>query len=109
MLFFNLFSQWRKGFAAVALMAASMLAQAALEPYTVTAPDGVRIAVQEAGDPNGQPIIFIHGLLGEIRSQTAISPMPAKNCSLTPWCISPTVPCERFRRLRSKPAACPSQ
>ncbi|WEX96582.1 alpha/beta hydrolase [Achromobacter sp. SS2-2022] len=45
-------------------MALSALAQAAADPYTVTAPDGVRIAVQEAGDPNGQPIIFIHGLLG---------------------------------------------
>lgn len=64
MMSFNLFRKWRKGFAAVALMAASALAQAAVEPYTVTAPDGVRIAVQEAGDPNGQPIIFIHGLLG---------------------------------------------
>lgn len=64
MMSFNLFSKWRKGFAALALMAASALAQAAVEPYTVTAPDGVRIAVQEAGDPNGQPIIFIHGLLG---------------------------------------------
>lgn len=64
MLSFNLFTQWRKGFAAVVLMAASALAQAGVEPYTVTAPDGVRIAVQEAGDPNGQPIIFIHGLLG---------------------------------------------
>lgn len=64
MMSFNLFSTWRKGLAAMALMAASALAQAAVEPYTVTAPDGVRIAVQEAGDPNGQPIIFIHGLLG---------------------------------------------
>lgn len=64
MLSFNLFTQWRKGFAAVVLMAASALAQAGVEPYTVTAADGVRIAVQEGGDPNGQPIIFIHGLLG---------------------------------------------
>lgn len=64
MMSFNLFSQWRKGFAAVALMAVAALSHAAVEPYTVTAPDGVRIAVQEAGDPNGQPIIFIHGLLG---------------------------------------------
>jgi non-heme chloroperoxidase len=32
--------------------------------YTVTAPDGVRLAVQEAGNPQGTPIIFIHGLLG---------------------------------------------
>ncbi|NUW58046.1 alpha/beta fold hydrolase [Cronobacter muytjensii] len=32
--------------------------------YTVTAPDGVTIAVQENGDPDGKPIIFLHGLLG---------------------------------------------
>jgi len=32
--------------------------------YTVTSPDGVSIAVQETGDPDGSPIIFIHGLLG---------------------------------------------
>lgn len=45
-------------------MVASMLAQAAVMPYTVTASDGVSISVQEGGDPNGKPIIFIHGLLG---------------------------------------------
>lgn len=32
--------------------------------YTVTAPDGVKLAVQESGNPTGRPIIFIHGLLG---------------------------------------------
>ncbi len=32
--------------------------------YTVTAPDGVKLAVQESGNPDGRPIIFIHGLLG---------------------------------------------
>lgn len=37
---------------------------AAEKHYTVTAPDGVRIAVQESGNPQGLPIIFIHGLLG---------------------------------------------
>ncbi|MDI9221507.1 alpha/beta hydrolase [Pantoea sp. EA-12] len=37
---------------------------AAEKHYTVTAPDGVRIAVQESGNPEGLPIIFIHGLLG---------------------------------------------
>lgn len=61
---FKAVSHWRSWLAGVALMAASVLAQAAGEPYTVTAPDGVPISVQEAGDPNGQPIIFIHGLLG---------------------------------------------
>ena len=32
--------------------------------YTVTAPDGLALAVQETGNPAGTPIIFIHGLLG---------------------------------------------
>ncbi|EPT7030519.1 alpha/beta fold hydrolase [Cronobacter malonaticus] len=32
--------------------------------YTVTAPDGVPIAVQESGNPDSPAIIFIHGLLG---------------------------------------------
>ncbi len=57
-------NHWRSWLVGVALMGVSVLAQAAVEPYTVTSPDGVSIAVQEAGDPNGQPIIFIHGLLG---------------------------------------------
>ena len=56
-------SPWRTWFAAAALLAASVLAHGA-SPYTVTAPDGVAIAVQEHGDPNGAPIIFVHGLLG---------------------------------------------
>lgn len=61
---FNAVNHWRIWLAGVALMAASVLAQAAVKPYTVTAPDGVPISVQETGDPNGQPIIFVHGLLG---------------------------------------------
>lgn len=32
--------------------------------YTVTAPDGVTLAVEEAGNANGPAVIFIHGLLG---------------------------------------------
>ncbi|MCX8278940.1 alpha/beta hydrolase [Phyllobacterium sp. 0TCS1.6C] len=32
--------------------------------YIVRSPDGVDIAVQEAGNPAGPPIVFIHGLLG---------------------------------------------
>lgn len=39
-------------------------ASAADKQYTVTTPDGVQLAVQEAGDPNGRPVVFIHGLLG---------------------------------------------
>lgn len=50
---------------AIALLAAlSSLSFAADKSYTVTAPDGVRLAVQEAGNPDGPAIIFIHGLLG---------------------------------------------
>lgn len=32
--------------------------------YMVAAPDGVKLAVQESGDPAGPTIVFIHGLLG---------------------------------------------
>ncbi|MCA3783303.1 MAG: alpha/beta hydrolase [Burkholderia sp.] len=32
--------------------------------YTVTSTDGVKLAVQESGDPDGPPLILIHGLLG---------------------------------------------
>ncbi|MFP5077920.1 alpha/beta fold hydrolase [Rhizobium sp. YIM 134829] len=39
-------------------------AGAAEKSYTVTSADGVAIAVQEAGRADGQPIVFIHGLLG---------------------------------------------
>lgn len=39
-------------------------AQAAGKSYSVAAPDGVALAVQEYGDPEGPAIIFIHGLLG---------------------------------------------
>lgn len=46
-------------------MAASAAAQAAgTRQFTVTAPDGVPIAVQESGTADGPPVIFIHGLLG---------------------------------------------
>lgn len=48
--------------AAVLLHAAFAVAQG--KQYTVTAPDGVTIAVEEAGNPDGQAIVFIHGLLG---------------------------------------------
>jgi len=64
MMFFKAYNHWRNWIAGVVLLGASLLAQAAVEPYTVTAPDGVSIAEQEARNPNGSPIIFIHGLLG---------------------------------------------
>jgi len=47
--------------AAVALAPAAL---AATRNYTVTAPDGVVLAVQESGNPAGPAIVFIHGLLG---------------------------------------------
>ncbi|CAB3745773.1 alpha/beta fold hydrolase [Paraburkholderia humisilvae] len=34
------------------------------QSYTVTSSDGVRLAVQESGNPDGPAVIFIHGLLG---------------------------------------------
>lgn len=39
-------------------------AAAAPLSYTVTSTDGVKLAVQESGDPDGVPVILIHGLLG---------------------------------------------
>ncbi|MFJ3460063.1 alpha/beta fold hydrolase [Achromobacter spanius] len=51
--------------AAVALfVVASVAAHAQSRQYTVTAPDGVTLAVQEAGKSDGPPIVFVHGLLG---------------------------------------------
>jgi pimeloyl-ACP methyl ester carboxylesterase len=46
-----------------ALLLATVL-QAQAREYTATAPDGVTLAVQESGNPDGVPLIFIHGLLG---------------------------------------------
>lgn len=51
-------------FCALLIMLFSTALFAAEKNYIVTAPDGVRIAVQESGNPGGLPIIFIHGLLG---------------------------------------------
>ncbi|GAB7537803.1 alpha/beta fold hydrolase [Burkholderia sp. 3C] len=52
------------GLWAVALTASSPAARAASASYTVTSPDGVKLAVQESGNPDGPPIVFVHGLLG---------------------------------------------
>ena len=51
-------------FASVLLMGLSSAALAAEKDFTVTSADGVKIAVQETGDPTGAPIVFVHGLLG---------------------------------------------
>ena len=52
----------------LAILAATLVmssaALAASKNYTVTAPDGVAIAVQESGNPQGPAVVLIHGLLG---------------------------------------------
>ncbi|HWW69444.1 MAG TPA: alpha/beta hydrolase [Duganella sp.] len=63
LLFRSLLPMLRALLLACALAAASA-AQAETKTYTATAPDGVTLAVREAGDPQGVPLIFIHGLLG---------------------------------------------
>lgn len=57
-------SAFRALIVALMLLITSSAAFAGTKDYIVTAPDGVVLAVQEAGDSNGFPIIFIHGLLG---------------------------------------------
>ncbi|WP_233836657.1 alpha/beta fold hydrolase [Paraburkholderia sp. ZP32-5] len=52
-----------------AISAATLLASipdalATPTTYTVTSKDGVKLAVQESGNPDGPPIILVHGLLG---------------------------------------------
>jgi len=49
---------------AVTLFTSVPDAVAASTTYTVTSTDGVKLAVQESGNPNGPAIIFVHGLLG---------------------------------------------
>jgi len=50
--------------AAALFMAVSVAANAKSRHYTVTAPDGVALAIQEAGNADGPPVVFVHGLLG---------------------------------------------
>lgn len=50
--------------AALLLGGLCSLTMAADRSYTVTAPDGIKLAVQESGNPQGPAIVFIHGLLG---------------------------------------------
>ncbi|AGK49770.1 alpha/beta hydrolase fold family protein [Burkholderia thailandensis MSMB121] len=50
--------------AALWLCVAAAGAPADTHGYTAVAPDGVTLAIQESGDPDGSPIIFVHGLLG---------------------------------------------
>ncbi|WP_459615785.1 alpha/beta fold hydrolase [Bordetella sp. 2513F-2] len=46
------------------LLAASQAAPTMTKSYTVEAPDGVALAVQESGNPDGPTVILVHGLLG---------------------------------------------
>jgi Predicted hydrolases or acyltransferases (alpha/beta hydrolase superfamily) len=47
-----------------AICLAPPAANAETRRYTVTAADGVPLAVQETGNPDGPSIVFVHGLLG---------------------------------------------
>lgn len=49
---------------AVLMVFSASTAYAFEKNYNVRSPDGVEIAVQESGNPEGKPIVFIHGLLG---------------------------------------------
>lgn len=61
----KLFNRLLRGAWLVALLAGlSSITMAADKSYTVTAPDGIKLAVQDSGNPNGPTIIFLHGLLG---------------------------------------------
>lgn len=59
-----LFRQFRRLLAVIALLSTSAAAVADDRQYTAVAPDGVTLAIQEAGDPAGPAIVFVHGLLG---------------------------------------------
>lgn len=61
---YSLIRLLRRAWLAVLLASLSSVTLSADKNYTVTAPDGVKLAVQESGDPNGPTLIFIHGLLG---------------------------------------------
>lgn len=51
-------------YSAAALLASAPAAIAASLSYSATSSDGVKLAVHESGNPDGAPIIFVHGLLG---------------------------------------------
>jgi len=59
------------------LLGTSSLVHAATRQFTVTAPDGVTLAVQESGNPAGPAIVFIHGLLGSHMNWEAQRASPA--------------------------------
>ncbi|VWD63219.1 alpha/beta hydrolase [Burkholderia lata] len=56
---------WLNAVISAAILLASVpSAVAAPKSYMVTSKDGARLAVQEDGNPDGRPVILIHGLLG---------------------------------------------
>ncbi|MCD9030208.1 alpha/beta hydrolase [Luteimonas sp. Y-2-2-4F] len=61
----------------VALLLVATAAPAEPRRYTATAPDGVALAIQESGDPDGRPLVFVHGLLGSHLSWDAQMRSPA--------------------------------
>lgn len=60
-----------------ALLGTPSLLHAATRQFSVTAPDGVTLAVQESGNPAGPAIVFIHGLLGSHMNWDAQRASPA--------------------------------
>jgi pimeloyl-ACP methyl ester carboxylesterase len=62
---------------AAMLFVPASYAAAAPAAYTVTSSDGVKLAVQESGNPDGTPIILIHGLLGSRLNWDAQATSPA--------------------------------
>ena len=57
-------NRFKRAWLALVLVVLAPAALSAERHYTVTAPDGVQLAVQETGNPAGPAIVFIHGLLG---------------------------------------------
>lgn len=51
-------------FPAVMPFTSASATAAAAKQYMVKSSDSVSIAVEETGDPSGQPIVFVHGMLG---------------------------------------------
>lgn len=62
---------------ACAAVGAQAQAHTQLRHSTVTAPDGVTLAVQESGNPDGAPILLVHGLLGSHLNWEAQRASPA--------------------------------
>jgi pimeloyl-ACP methyl ester carboxylesterase len=56
------------------------------EAYTVTTPDGVVIAVQESGNPDGYEVVFIHGFsMGQLCWSRQVESELARTCRLVSY------------------------